>query len=303
MDIVICEPRQRFLSVHGVVNNRVRLHVEKMTLEIIKQNHFFEIAAVILGLCYFYHSRFRGHPAAVSKYPLIVLILDTLILPSLIVLSIQLITQFDDYAIIKGIVPNLELVRSALLYLVVFWLLARSVDVIVLQKFVFQRTDFSTPLLLRGLAYGIILFSGLVFLWRIDYPVTGLIVSTGVIAGVLGLALQSTLSNLFSGIALSREKPFKIGDWIELQDKSVGQLIEFTWRSIWLKTFYNTGLYIPNSEMAAQQVTNLNKPDAPYSVWYMIKLSPEIEPSFVKKLLAAAVGRCRHVLRTPSPSA
>jgi CRP-like cAMP-binding protein len=123
-----------------------------------------------------------------------------------------------------------------------------------------------------------------------------------VIAGVVGLALQSTLSNLFSGIALSLEKPFKIGDWIELQDKSVGQVIEITWRSIWLKTFYNTVLYIPNSELAAQQVTNLNKPDAPYSVWYMIKLSPEIEPGFVKTLLTAAVGRCRHVLPTPSPS-
>ena len=82
----------------------------------------------------------------------------------------------------------------------------------------------------------------------------------------------------------------------------MGQVMEITWRSIWLKTFYNTVLYIPNSEMAAQQVTNLNKPNAPYSVWYMIKLSPEIDPSFVKTLLVAAVGRCRHVLRTPSPS-
>ena len=79
-------------------------------------------------------------------------------------------------------------------------------------------------------------------------------------------------------------------------------MIEITWRSIWLKTFFNTVLYVPNSELAAQQVTNLNKPDAPYSIWYMIKLSPEIEPSFVKTLLTAAVGRCRHVLPMPSPS-
>lgn len=274
-----------------------------MTLEIITQNQVFEIVAVIFGLYYFYHTRFRGDPAAVSKYPFTVLVLDILILPSLIILCTLLIARFDNYTVIKNILPNLEIARSALLYLATFWLLARSLDVIVLQKIVFQRTGFTAPLLLRGLAYGIILFSGLtLFLWRIDHPITGFLVSTGVIAGVMGLALQSTLSNLFSGIALSLEKPFKIGDWIELQDKTLGQVIEMTWRSIWLKTFYNTVIYIPNSALAAQQVTNLNKPDAPYSVWYMIKVSPEIEPSFVKTLLTAAVGRCRHVLPTPSPT-
>ena len=274
-----------------------------MTLEIINQTQVFAIVAVISGFYYFYHTRFRGNPAAVSKFPFIVLVLDILILPALIILCTVSIMQFDNYAAVKNNISKLELAQSALLYLATFWLLARSLDVIVLQKLVFQRTGFSTPLLLRGLAYGLILFSGLVlFLWRIHYPVTGFIVSTGVIAGVVGLALQSTLSNLFSGIALSLEKPFKIGDWIELQDKTVGQVVEITWRSIWLKTFSNTILYIPNSELAAQQVANLNKPSAPYSIWYMVKLSPEIEPSFVKTLLTAAVGRCRHVLPTPAPS-
>jgi len=188
-----------------------------MTLEIIKQNQLFEILAVISGLYYFYHTRFRGNPAAVGKYAFIILVLDILILPSVIILCTLLIMQFDNYAVVKNIRPNLETARSALLYLATFWLLARSLDVIVLQKMDFQRTGFAAPLLIRGLAYGIILFSGLtLFLWRIDYPVTGFLVSTGVIAGVMGLALQSTLSDLFSGIALSLEKPFKVGDWIEL---------------------------------------------------------------------------------------
>ena len=122
-------------------------------LEIIKQSQWFEIVSIILGLYYFYHTRFRGNPAMVSKYVIFVLILDILILPVLIIFCAELVMQFEHNSIVKSIVPNPELARSALLYLAVFWLLARGLDAIVLQKYVLKRTGFSTPLLLRGVCY------------------------------------------------------------------------------------------------------------------------------------------------------
>jgi len=244
-----------------------------MLVDILLNSKLFAIFLAASLVYYFYHSRFRGSPSLVA-----------------------------NYSIISNNLEQINLAKSGLLYLAIFWLIARVLDVLILQKLVFLRTGFTTPLLLRGLAYGVIIFSGIaLFLWKIDHPVTGFVVSTGLIAGITGLALQSTLSNLFAGLALSLEKPFKIGDWIELEDKTVGQVSEITWRSIWLETFNNTMLFVPNSVLATQQVINLSK-NKLYSQWYFIKVSPQHDPELVKTLLASAVGRCRHVLSTPSPS-
>ena len=274
-----------------------------MPIEIFLNSKLFALVFAISVLYYFYHSRFRGSPTLVTKYPLSILAVDFLFLPLLIACTVKLITLYDNHSLISDNLEEINLAKSGLLYLAIFWLIARALDVLVLQKLVYLRTGFTTPLLLRGLTYGVIIFSGLaLFLWKIEHPVTGFVVSTGLIAGIVGLALQSTLSNLFSGLALSLEKPFKIGDWIELQDKTVGQVSEITWRSIWLQTFNNTKLFIPNSVLANQQVTNLSEKNSPYSQWYFIKVSPQHDPEFVKTLLASAVGRCRHVLSTPSPS-
>lgn len=272
-------------------------------LEMIEQNLLASIFIVVCGIYYFYHSRFVGEVPFVKRFAIGTLLLDMIFLPVLIILIIHLVQLLWKHPIFHDMEVNLELAKSALLYLLTFWLIARAIDVIVMQRYFRSRTGYDAPHLLRGLVYGFTLFSGLaLFLWQIDYPLTGFLVSTGVIAGVIGLALQNTLGNLFSGIAFSLERPFKTGDWIQLQDGTVGQVVEMTWRSTWFKTFNNTILTMPNLVLATHSIINLDKPNPPYSVWYSFKISPEIDPSFVKTLLAAAVGRCQHVLPRPSPS-
>jgi small-conductance mechanosensitive channel len=54
-------------------------------------------------------------------------------------------------------------------------------------------------------------------------PLQGLLATSGIIAIVLGLALQSTLSDVFSGISLNIEKPFRIGDEILLEGGAEGR--------------------------------------------------------------------------------
>ena len=272
-------------------------------LEMIEHNQLLSFLIVACGLYYFYSTRFIGETPFVKKFAVGTLMLDIIILPILIILLIHFVELFWKFPIFNDIKVNLELVQSALLYLLTFWLIARAIDVIVMQRYFRGRTGYDAPHLLRGLVYIITLFSGLaLFLWQIKYPLTGFLVSTGVIAGVIGLAMQNTLGNLFSGIAFSLERPFKTGDWIQLEDGSVGQVVEMTWRSTWFKTFNNTILTMPNLVLASQSIINLDKPKPPYSVWYSFKISPEIDPAFVKTLLAAAVGRCRHLLPKPAPS-
>src|ERR1700726_4475013 len=62
-------------------------------------------------------------------------------------------------------------------------------------------------------------------------PLQGLVATSGVIAIVLGLALQSTLGDVFSGISLSIEKPYRVGDEILLEGGAEGEVIEMNWRA------------------------------------------------------------------------
>src|ERR1700730_3962993 len=81
-------------------------------------------------------------------------------------------------------------------------------------------------------------------------PLQGLVATSGIIAIVLGLALQSTLGDVFSGISLSIEKPYRIGDEILLEGGAEGEVIEMNWRATHLRNGANDVVIIPNSAIA-----------------------------------------------------
>jgi small-conductance mechanosensitive channel len=84
-----------------------------------------------------------------------------------------------------------------------------------------------------------------------------LLATSAVFSLVLGLALQDTLGNLFAGISLQIESPFKIGDWIEVHggnEKWLGQVQEVTWRATFLLSFADELIMIPNRTIAQNQI-------------------------------------------------
>ena len=84
----------------------------------------------------------------------------------------------------------------------------------------------------------------------------GLIATSGIIAIVLGLALQSTLGDVFSGLSLSIAKPYRIGDDIILDGGAEGEVIEINWRSTHLKNGSNDVVIVPNSAIAKMRTSN-----------------------------------------------
>jgi len=158
------------------------------------------------------------------------------------------------------------------------------------------------PGLLRGVIYGVcLLVAGIVFAWRQGYSLTGIWVSTGLATALIGFALQQTLGDFFSGIALSLERSFRIGDWLQLENGVHGQVIDINWRATWLKDWDNTTHVIPNAKLAGQGYKNLHNEYHYYHPWYFVRVSAEVDPRFVKELLLEAAFRCRHVLQQPPP--
>ena len=82
---------------------------------------------------------------------------------------------------------------------------------------------------------------------------TGAIATSAVASVVLGLALQETLGNFFSGIALQVEQPFQIGDVVRVGELN-GRVEAFNWRATMIRTVHDSSVVIPNSVVAGEAV-------------------------------------------------
>src|SRR5205814_10575573 len=80
----------------------------------------------------------------------------------------------------------------------------------------------------------------------------GALLSGSALLGIiLGLALQDTLGNLFSGISLHADKPFQVGDVLTV-GKWTGVVLSITWRAVKIKTFSNHIVLVSNSSIAKE---------------------------------------------------
>lgn len=127
-----------------------------------------------------------------------------------------------------------------------------------------------------------------------------LITALGVGSLVIGLALQDSLGNIFSGVTLLLEQPIKIGDWIELGDIH-GQVYEITWRSVHIYTRQRDLVIVPNSELAKGSFRNYSSPEPIHGVEVEIKFSCNDIPNKVIEVLKETALDTKGVLREPPP--
>src|SRR6202158_2699315 len=117
---------------------------------------------------------------------------------------------------------------------------------------------------------------------RQDFTVdlTPLLASTAVVAVVVGLALQESLGNIFSGLTLQLGKPFAPGDWVR-SGNSIGRIQGIGWGSTAIITRANEKLEIPNSMLAKDVVVNYSNGVVCDEV--SIGLSYDVPPNYVRE--------------------
>ena len=134
-------------------------------------------------------------------------------------------------------------------------------------------------------------------------PVRTLIATSGVFAIILGLALQNTLADVFSGIALNLSKPYDVGDWIVLGDGSEGRVVETNWRATHLLNASNDLVVLPNSNLAKAYLTNLSSPNRSHGVKLRIRLVPTMAPSGIDRIMQTVLLSSNSILLEPAPTA
>ena len=259
------------------------------------------LAALALFVLWRIGTRVGGERPLFDHFPRVTAALDVLVLPFSWLIAGALLRVANRAVGLPALDPAIKSLTALAVYVAVGWALARLVEVQVLLRAEEQDGE-RVPQLVIGLLYLLLMLVGLgLFLHQQGYSFAGVWVSTGVLAAVLGLALQKTLGDLFSGIALGVERPFRIGDWLELSDGRLGEVVDMNWRATRLRGWDNATLVVPNSTLASQTFKNLHGERHVYAPWYFVELPAEVDPRYATELLLQAAMRCDSVLKLPPP--
>ena len=132
--------------------------------------------------------------------------------------------------------------------------------------------------------------------------ITGLLASSGVIALIIGLALQDTLGNIFAGFGIQAGRTFKVGDWLLLDGQHV-EVVELNWRSTRFRNNDNASFNIPNSQLAKATIINLYYPNPIHAMRVKVGIEYRVPPNEVKEALIRAASSVKGVLAEPAPQA
>ncbi len=134
-------------------------------------------------------------------------------------------------------------------------------------------------------------------------PVSAVLATSGVLAIVLGLALQNTLADVFSGLAINIERPFGAGDWITLSGNVEGRVIEINWRATRLRTESNDSIIVPNSVIAKAIVTNHRRLNEARLCTLRLEVDQSVSPPRVLDILRSAAAASPGVALGAPPTA
>ncbi len=154
--------------------------------------------------------------------------------------------------------------------------------------------------LLAGVIYLAAVFA--IIRYVFDLPIQGLLATSGAIAIILGLALQSTLSDVFSGVVLNFSRPYRPGDWISLDGGTDGRVIEMNWRATHVLTARRDLAIVPNSTIAKSRIVNASSPSGVHGATVTVQLDARASPAAGIEILDHAILGCRLILATPAPA-
>ncbi|MDR6918813.1 small-conductance mechanosensitive channel/CRP-like cAMP-binding protein [Pseudomonas sp. 3296] len=182
-----------------------------------------------------------------------------------------------------------------------WWLFGARTLTVLIGAVMMQRVG-HTGRLLQDLLGAVIFLIAIIaaLAYVLDLPVKGVLATSGALAIIVGLALQSTLSDVFSGIVLNTTKPYQLDDWISI-DGTEGRVTDIDWRATRMQTAQGSMAVIPNSLAAKAKIINFSRPSDIFGVSISLQLSPHTRPQTVIDALERAMQGCRHLLQKPAP--
>jgi small-conductance mechanosensitive channel/CRP-like cAMP-binding protein len=130
----------------------------------------------------------------------------------------------------------------------------------------------------------------------------GLLATSGLIAILLGLASQNTLADVFSGIAVGLDQPFRIGDRVSIGEHAEGIVVGMNWRSIRVQTDDEDVAMIPNSLVAKGLIINRSVPTPRRAASVDVPVLSSARSEVLMDLIRQAILLSPTLLSDPEPS-
>lgn len=162
------------------------------------------------------------------------------------------------------------------------------------------RLKAQEAMLVKRLSY-YLLFSLVVIatLHQLGFQLGVLLGAAGILSVAIGFASQTSASNIISGIFLVAERPFVLGDIIDV-DGNVGEVISLDLISVKLRTFDNIMVRVPNEQMIKTTVLNRSRfPIRRYDVQVGVAYKEDTEK--VRRILFDVADRNPLCLDEPKP--
>lgn len=216
-------------------------------------------------------------------------------------IAVYLLHQFAFDSLQVGIdTKTIRFLSGAASYFAAAWLGGRLIG-IALERVGSDRRR--VPKLLQELVSVALFIAAAIatIILVLGQSVSGALAGSGLVLAILGFAIRNALADVLSGIALGLEAPYRIGDWVEIDNAIRGRIVEIGWRTTRLLTRDDTYTILPNSQIARQRLTNYSAPRRHYRTNIQILLDHDLPVSEAKTLLADAAAKPSIILTTPAP--
>jgi small-conductance mechanosensitive channel/CRP-like cAMP-binding protein len=183
-------------------------------------------------------------------------------------------------------------------------LVTRVVDFLFFDVGYELRRGTAAPALLRQivslLIFGLAL--GALFQFVLSASLPALLATSAIITAVIGLALQETLGNLFSGVALAMERTVQVGDMVRAGNE-IGLVEQLSWRAIKVRTMEGHTVLVPNVMASRERLEVFRRGGPPMARILRVNLEYDLPPARARAALEAAVRDLPGLAPHPAPRA
>ncbi len=157
------------------------------------------------------------------------------------------------------------------------------------------------PLLRKAVKTTVVILAVLIILGEWEVQIGPLLGALGIGGLAVALALNSSLSNIFSGIQLILDRSVNVGDKVQLGSGEVGVVLDIGLRTTLMRTYDNEVISLPNSELANAQIKNFTKPDPTIRVSVDFAVAYGSNVAEVKQVVSDAISQLDDILQEPGP--
>ncbi|AOW19688.1 mechanosensitive ion channel family protein [Urechidicola croceus] len=145
------------------------------------------------------------------------------------------------------------------------------------------------------IAFFVIIFSVPVFRAKATLIFSG----AGILAAIIGFAAQAAISNLIAGAFIVIFKPFRVGDFIRLDDLRVGIVDDITLRHTVINNFENKRLIIPNSIISTESVLNHTIDDSKVLTFNNFMIGVYADIDLARKIIQEETRKLKYIIDNP----